>query len=376
LNKAKYGIRVITADYVSGYTLFMPQHRPDEPPHASRTSPSSPLVPYASLEPDLDSHTLRIVRAIAEHGSITAASRALGFSQPAVSQHIKRAEARIGMPIVTRAGRGIRLTEAGHVLARHARTITTALDAAAGELADLSGLRSGRVRIAAFPSASSTIVPRLLSRMASSHPGVGISYLEAEPPEAVQAVRDQQADIAITFSYSGDRIDMHRESARGLIVEPLWRDELKLAIPADHPLAHRDGIGLAELAADSWIAGCPRCRGHLMQLAESAGFEPTITYETDNVVAVLSMVAEGLGVATVPTLALASAAVPSGVVIRRTSTRNERTINLVRAVGSERVPAIAAAVAAIEGLDPLVWSLTPGTSGSSAELGPVTSSGA
>lgn len=338
----------------------------------ARPATASALVPSSHpLEPELDSQTLRIVRAIAEHGSITAASRALGFSQPAVSQHLKRVEARIGMPLVARAGRGVRLTEAGAVLARHARTITTALDAAAGELAELSGLRSGRVRVTAFPSASSTIVPRLLNRMSVLHPGVGISYLEAEPPEAIQAVREQQADLAITFSYTGerDRTEPQAEGARGLVVERLWRDELKVALPAGHPLAvtppgrapdsPEPALELAALASESWIAGCPRCRGHLMQVAGAAGFEPRISYETDNVVAVLAMVAEGLGVATVPTLALASASVPRGVAIRRMSVRNERTIELVGAAGSGKVPAIAAVAAAIAALDPGDWSLTP-----------------
>lgn len=357
LIKNRYSIQVITSGYGIGYTRGMPE----DSRHAEALDTSldgSPLVPALALESELDSHTLRIVRAIAEHGSITAASRVLGFSQPAVSQHLKRAEGRIGMPIVTRAGRGVRLTEAGRVLARHARTITTALDAAAGELAELSGLRAGRVRLAAFPSASSTIVPRLLRQMASGHPGVGISYLEAEPPEAVQAVRDQRADLAITFSYSDDRVDPHRESARGLVVQPLWRDELRLVLPAQHSLARNDSVRLEDLATENWIAGCPRCRGHLLQLTRGAGYEPRIAYETDNVVAVLGMVAEGLGVATVPTLALASAAIPPGAVIRHTSARNERTINLVGAIGSERVPAIAAAAARIVEMDPTCWSLT------------------
>src|SRR6478752_2119096 len=170
------------------------------------------------LPDDLDSHSLRIVRAIADEGSITRAAAALGYSQPAVSQHLRRLETRIGLPVVARAGRGVRLTEAGRVLARHALAVTTALDAAAGELDDLRGLRTGRVRLAGFPSASSSIVPRLLSTMEAAHPGVRITYLEAEPPEAVDAVRKQTADLAITFGYPGDRVDPHRESARGLAV--------------------------------------------------------------------------------------------------------------------------------------------------------------
>ncbi|WP_243064234.1 LysR family transcriptional regulator [Humibacter sp. RRB41] len=313
--------------------------------------------PGPSLE--LDAHTLRIVRAIVEHGSITAAATSLGYSQPAVSQHLRRAEARIGMPLVARSGRGIRLTEAGRVLAKHAGTITTALDAAAGELAELSGLRSGRVRLASFPTASSTLVPQVLRTLASDHPGVGVSYLEAEPPEAVDAVRSQRADLAITFSYPGDRVDPHGESARGLVVVPLWSDQMKLVVPAGHPDASSDDVPLAELAGESWIAGCQRCRGHLLQLAEASGFRPQIAYETDNVTAVLGMVAAGLGVALLPSLALATAGIPRGVAVRTTANHDRRTIHLVASQGSDQVPAIAATAAAILALDGEAWELEP-----------------
>ncbi|WP_460631569.1 LysR family transcriptional regulator [Leifsonia lichenia] len=306
---------------------------------------------------DLDSHSLRVVRAIADHGSITRAADALGYSQPAISQHLRRLEARLGMPVVTRAGRGVRLTEAGRVLARHATTVTTALDAAAGELADLHGLRSGRVRLAAFPSASSTIVPRLLRTMKAAHPGVTITYTEAEPPEAVAAVRAQTADLAITFGYPGDRVDPHRESARGLAVVPVWRDEMLLVLPAGHRLADAEAIDLADLAGESWIAGCPRCRGHLLELTDARDFVPRIAYETDNFVAVVSMVAEGVGVALIPSLAVGSAGRNEGVVVRPTVNHDHRTINLVGAAGADAVPAIATTASALLGLDGAAWSL-------------------
>jgi molybdate transport repressor ModE-like protein len=318
------------------------------------------LMPALIPEPtvDLDSRTLRIVRAIDETGSITAAAAALGYSQPAVSQQLKRAEQRIGLTLVSRAGRGVRLTEAGRVLVRHARVITAALDSAAGELADLAGLRAGRVRLAGFPSASPTLVPQLLGRIASEHPGIGIGYLEAEPPEAIEAVRAQQADLAITFSYPGDRDDPYRDNARGLVSAALWRDEMLVALPADHLQADSRSVRLADLSADSWIAGCPRCRGHLLQLTEQSGFEPRIAYETDNFVAVLGMVAAGLGVALVPALAIDATSVPPGVVIRSTSNRDYRTVHLVGAVGSDQVPAIAATASAITDLDTSAWSLS------------------
>ncbi|GAB3610607.1 LysR family transcriptional regulator [Humibacter ginsengiterrae] len=311
----------------------------------------------ASLE--LDAHTLRIIRAIVEHGSITAAAGALGYSQPALSQHLRRAEARIGMPLIVRSGRGVRLTEAGRVLARHARTITTALDAAAGELAELSGLRAGRVRLAAFPTASSTLVPQVLRSLQATHPGIGVRYLEAEPPEAVEAVRAQRADLAITFAYPGDRVDPHAEGAKGLVVVPLWHDEVMVVLPSGHPASETDAVDLAALCDENWIAGCPRCRGHLLQLAETSGFRPAISYETDNFTAVLGMVSAGLGVALMPSLALAVSALPADVVIRPTANRDRRTIHLVGAPGSDQVPAIAATVSAILELDAAAWSLAP-----------------
>ncbi|MEL4317988.1 LysR family transcriptional regulator [Leifsonia sp. YIM 134122] len=308
---------------------------------------------------DLDSHSLRTVLAIAEHGSITAASEALGYSQPAISQHVKRLEARIGMPVLERTGRSVRLTEAGTVLARHAQTVATALDAAAGEIAELQGLRAGRVRIAAFPSASATIVPRLLAAMAERHPAVAISYLEAEPPEAVAAVRENRADIALTFSYPGDQDDPHRESARGLSVRTVGREPVHVVLPASHPQAAAASVDIAALGDESWIAGCPRCRGHLVELCAASGFLPRIGYETDNFVAVLGMVAAGLGVATLPRLALASTRLPAGVVALPTTHADHRTLNVVTAEGAERVPAIGASLRVLAGIDRSEWTGEP-----------------
>jgi DNA-binding transcriptional LysR family regulator len=308
------------------------------------------LTPAEQL-PELDAQTLRIVGAIAEHGSITAAAVALGFSQPAVSQHLRRAEQRLGLALAERVGRSVRLTEAGEVLARHARTITNAFDAAAGELAELSGLRAGRVRLAGFPTASSTVVPKLVKELAEKHPGLSVSYLEAEPPEAVEAVRAGAVDVAITFSYPGDRVDPHQESAQGLAVDSLWQDEMLVALPASHPAAAHERVSIDELRGETWIAGCPRCRGHLLQVTESAGFAPTIAYETDNFSAVFGMADAGIGIALVPALALASARVPPGIVLRPTARGDARTIHIVTSDGAARVPAVAATLEALHALD-------------------------
>lgn len=300
-----------------------------------------------ALADAIELQTVRVVRAIAEHRTLTAAAAALGYSQPAVSQQLRRFEQRTGVALVERVGRGIRLTEAGRALARHAHAVATSLEAAAGELAALRGLRAGRVRLVAFPSASPSLVPRLIAALTASHPGVEVTYVEAEPPEAVAAVREDRADLAITFSYPGDRNDPHRESARGLEVRSYTHEPMRLVLPGDHPAAGSDVVSLAELGDEPWIAGCPRCRGHLLELCAEAGFSPRIAFETDNFVAVEGMVAQGLGVALLPALALAAAPRHPAVVTRPTDHGDERSLHLVTARGAERVPAIAAALAAL-----------------------------
>lgn len=295
----------------------------------------------------LDAHGLSVVKAIADTGSITAAARALGYSQPAVSQQLRRLERRAGMPIVERVGRGVRLTEAGWVLARHAATVTTALDAAAGDLAELRGLRAGRVRIAAFPSASSTVVPRVIAAVTARRPGVSISFVEAEPPEAIAAVREDRADIALIYSYPGDRREQLDSAASGLSVRHLGDDDTVVVVPVDHPAASDDPIDLSRLAGERWIAGCPQCRGHLLEACGRAGFTPDIAFETDNYIAVENLVALGVGMAILPRMAVASLPMLAGIAAPPLPAAEARTLHVVTARGAERVPAVAAALEAV-----------------------------
>ncbi|GAA3210737.1 LysR family transcriptional regulator [Microbacterium terregens] len=298
-------------------------------------------------DPYFDVQTLRVIKAIGDEGSITAAAAALGYSQPALSQQMKRLEARLGVPVIERVGRSVRLTEAGRVLARHAPAVTMALDAAAGELAELQGLRAGRVRLVGFPSASPTVVPRLLADLRESHPGVTITYVEAEPPEAVEAVRADRADIALTFSYPGDRDDPHGSSASGLAVRAIGTDELLAILPAGHAGAGGEVVDMSTLAEENWIAGCPRCRGHLLEVCGRAGFEPRIGFETDNFVAVEGLVAQGIGVATLPRMAVESFPLLPGIVTAPLPAAEARTIHIVTAHGAERVPAVRTTLAAL-----------------------------
>ncbi|GAA5044444.1 DNA-binding transcriptional LysR family regulator [Thermocatellispora tengchongensis] len=244
----------------------------------------------------LDVVRLRVLVAVARTRSVTAAARELHYSQPSVSHHLARLEAETGAKLVQRAGRGIRLTEAGRLLAERATEIIGRLDAAETELAAHVGLRAGRVRLAAFPSALGTFVPAAAARLARERPGLDLRLSEAEPPEAVRMLRAGYVDMAVIFRY-----DDTPDEENGVRMTPLLDDPSHLVTPPDVPpgalAGHRDA---------PWIAGCDRCRSHLLDLCQAAGFEPRVAFTSDDYVAVQKMVAAGMGVTVLPALALAA----------------------------------------------------------------------
>ncbi|MFD9129759.1 LysR substrate-binding domain-containing protein [Kitasatospora sp. NPDC059571] len=287
----------------------------------------------------IEARHLRVLRAVARTGSFSAAARELGCTQPAVSQQMKALEKSVATPLVVRSGRGMQLSEAGEVLLKHASGILAGLSAAEEEVAAIAGLRSGRVRLVSFPTASSTLVPRAVARLRSVRPGVRVSLVEAEPPESLGMLRAGECEVALAFAYPEPaggpvgpsvpvpvavpsphapprqaRAQAVLEAAASaaatdwsdLVVRPLLDDPLRVLVPQDHPLAGRGdrAVDLAELAGEQWIAGCPQCRGHLVELCGAAGFEPRIDFATDDYPAVVGLVAAGLGVAVLPELAL------------------------------------------------------------------------
>ncbi|KRE61591.1 LysR family transcriptional regulator [Nostocoides sp. Soil756] len=294
----------------------------------------------------IDAAGLRVMRAIADEGSFTAAAGALGYTQPAISQMVRRLEQRTGTALVERVGRNVRLTEAGRVLARHAGPVLAALDAAEEEVAAIAGLRSGRVRIMAFPSASATLVPRALALVKSRFPDVSISFTEAEPPQSIAALRAGECDLAVAFAYEGTDLARGEEDLDAFVITPLLDDEVRLAVPRHHRVANQETVHLADLRDEPWIAGCPRCRGHLLQLADAAGFRPDVAYETEDYVAVMGLVAEGLGVALIPDLILRTVH-HDDVVALPIEPASRRTITAMTTPDLRRVPAVGAALDAL-----------------------------
>src|ERR1700683_1947777 len=302
----------------------------------------------------LDVTRLRVLVALARGGSYTAAARALNYAQPSVSHHLARLEAETGIKLIQRAGRGIRLTDAGRLLAERAAEVIGRLDAAENELAAYTGLRAGRLRLAAFPSALGTIVPAAAAMLRGHQPTVDLRLTEAEPPEALRMLRAGYVDVALVFRYSPDTPGTdaqvpagedtmrspgshgggtrpvgtgfssedfaEEEDSGGIDIieglpERLIRDEpVHLVTSASSaPPAHGTELSpndLAKYARHRWIAGCDRCRANLLKQCAMAGFIPKIAFTTDDYVAVQALVAADLGVSTLPGLCLRAARHP------------------------------------------------------------------
>src|SRR6266581_1618546 len=240
----------------------------------------------------LDLARLRVIDAVARHGSVTAAAKALHYSQPSVSHHLARLEAETGAQLMQRVGRGIRLTEAGRLLADRAAEIIGRVDAADAELSAHVGLNAGKVRLAGFSSAIGSLFPRAMTALARKHPGLQISLTDAHPPEGLQMLRSGQIDIAVIFRYAETAPEPDGVRLHHLLDDPIYL------------LSARRGATLARLRDSTWIAGCERCRSHLLDLCAKQGYTPTIAYTSDDMVVMQSLVATGHGVTTIPGLAL------------------------------------------------------------------------
>ena len=300
---------------------------------------------------DLDPRRVLLFRGIVRAGSLSAAARDVGWTQPAVSQHLARLERDVGGPLVLRGPRGVTPTEAGRALLRRADVLTAELHAAGEELAAFSALRAGRVRLVAFPSGAATLVPEALAALRRRHPRIEVGLEEAEPPEALAAIREGDADLALVFTH--DFEPPLREDAPGALE---WRELLAepvhLVVP---PEAVPPGVGggaaapgLADLADAEWIGGCVRCRGHLLSCCARVGFTPRLRHTTDDYVVVQHLVARGLGVTSLPASALAAYRHP-GVRVLAEPALGHRRVGLVHRRGAAAVPATAALVAELVG---------------------------
>ncbi len=282
----------------------------------------------------LDVRRMRVLREVAVRGSFSAAAEALSFTQSAVSQQIAALEREAGTVLVQRNARGVRLTEAGEALVRHAEAVLARLAEAEAELEAIAGLRGGRLRLAAFESAAASLMPLAIAAFRSAHPGVELSLILSEPDQSAPLLKSGELDLALGFDA---RI---RPEVDGIARQHLLSDPLYLVMPADHPLVHKRNVRLADFAEDPWIAGTYDCECNrlITRACAASGFEPRIAFETDDYTAMQGFVAAGVGISLIAELGLSS--VRDDIVVRGLGRDTPvREVYAATAVDAYRTPA-------------------------------------
>jgi DNA-binding transcriptional LysR family regulator len=261
---------------------------------------------------------LNVFREVVSRGSFSDAADALSYSQSAVSQAIATLEGEVGMPLIERARGGARPTAAGAALAGHVKGILAQMETAEDELTAIAAGRGGHLRTASFPTAGATLMPQAIAGFRASHPGVEISLAEGEPEEIGPRLRAGEFDLVLLFEFEGvgERLEA------GIRRFPLFNDPLDLALPAGHPLASREQMRLEDLREEAWIqtSAASPCARHVLRSCHAAGFEPRVSFESDDYLTVQGLVAAEVGVALIPRLALSGAR--EDIVIRKLSPSN------------------------------------------------------
>jgi DNA-binding transcriptional LysR family regulator len=248
----------------------------------------------------LDVKRMKVLREVAAESSFSAAAQKLGYTQSAVSQQIAALERETGTILIERNPRGIRLTDAGEALVRHAEGILARLADAEAELEAIAGLKGGRLRLGSFPTAGATLMPKAIAAFSHEHPGVELSLAEADPMESVPRLKAGELDLVLVDDTSGVLGDTDVD------FEHVLDDPLHIALPKGHPMVDRERLRFEDLIDDPWIQPTQACAcsRHAEEACAKAGFSPRVAYESDDFGVVQGLVAAGVGVALIPELAL------------------------------------------------------------------------
>jgi DNA-binding transcriptional LysR family regulator len=250
----------------------------------------------------LDLHRLLLLRELKARGTVAAAASALGYTPSAVSQQLAVLEREAGVALTERVGRGLRLTEAGHVLAAHAATLLAAAEEAEADLARAGRAVAGTVRIAAFQTAMLHLVIPAAAAVQREHPDLRIEVVEAEVEEALPALRHQRLDLLIGDEYDG----LPRERHADLHRERLLREQVRVILPAAHPAARaRRRPALSALADAVWSSARVGSGHHAMVLNACrtlGGFEPDLRHTSNDLLILLELVRTAGAIALLPDL--------------------------------------------------------------------------
>src|SRR5215216_2111535 len=242
----------------------------------------------------LDVRRMRVLREVAERGTIAAAARSLSFTPSAVSQQLAALEREAGVALLDRHGGRVRLTEAGRRLVARTEAITAELAAAAADV-------TGDVHVAAFASAERALLAPAIAALLARHPDVRVRTTELEPEASLPALRLGDVDLVVSHEDVSNPAPPDPRLERVDLLE----DPLRLVLPPGHP-AVRDAVALADLAEARWVATPPgtACRAMVDRACRAAGFVPDVPFHANDFAVLAAFVAEGLGVAMVPEIAL------------------------------------------------------------------------
>jgi len=288
---------------------------------------------------DLDPNRLLFLLAVVRAGSISGGARTLGWTQQAISGHLRDLEHDIGTPVLLRHNRGVQPTDAGETLLRHAAAIAAELTVAKFEIEELSKLQRGTVRLAAYATAMVSMVPQALAEVG---PGVDVRLVTADPEPALDMLRNGEVDLAMVYRFA----DGPEPRLAGLASVEIGREAVHVIAKADHRAVTGAALRFADLAQESWVVGCEHCQRHLLHAARAAGFTPRIMQQTNDHMAAQALATRGLALSILPRTAFA--AFPDARVASRAFPElADRAIIAAYRAGAERVPSIAATLAAL-----------------------------
>ncbi|UQX00138.1 LysR family transcriptional regulator [Streptomyces sp. RerS4] len=293
----------------------------------------------------LNLERLRTLDALARHGSVSGAAGGLHVTTSAVSQQMAKLEREVGQPLLTKNGRGVRLTDAGRLLADHAARIISQVELAQADVEAQRGRAVGELRIGSFPTAMRGLLPGALTALRADHPELRVLVRERAPEESMAAVVRGDLDLALAIDWYNKRMPVPAELTRAHLLD----DAVDIAVPADHPLADRTQISLAEFADDDWISWNEGqfCHEWLVFTLRGTGIEPRIAHIAEEHHTQLAFVEAGLGVCVTPRLGRGP--VPAGVRLLPVCDTVRRHVYVVWRADAGRRPSIRAAVEALRG---------------------------
>lgn len=291
----------------------------------------------------LNLERLRTLDAVARHGSVSGAAEGLHITTSAVSQQLAKLEREVGQQLLAKHGRGVRLTDAGRLLAEHAARILSQVQLAQSDLEAQRGQVAGELRLSAFPTAARGLFPVALAALRAEHPALRIRSCELEPEAGIRAVVRGDLDLAVVLDWYNKPMPL----PDGLVKASILDDPADVAMPAGHPLADRAEVDLGEFAEDEWITWGEGefCHEWLMYTLRARGVEPILGHRAAETHTQLGLVAAGLGVCIAPLLGRHP--VPEGVVTVPLKQRVRRHVYVVWRADADRRPSIRAAVAAL-----------------------------